>query len=223
MSGEAIGQTALFKKEGVMKKLFLVLTLLFLASPVGAQTTTKSFIVSAVVPATSSIGITVNRVNSQTNQWSAVNSTNLSFGNLGLNSVLGTYFANDYFSIDVAPTGAAPDYQTTVTYTEGSNPNQPRNGLGAKATLTFLKATGQGQDTVETPLSSHGPKRLLRSLNGETILSRETSPGWLRCYLGLVTMDPNALIPDPVGAEPFNVGDRPGEFSGTLTITSTIL
>lgn len=42
-------------------------------------------------------------------------------------------------------------------------------------------------------------------------------------YLGIVTKDPAAAIPDPASGELFTNADKPGTYDGTLLISATAL
>ena len=106
----------------------------------------------------------------------------------------------------------------TLSYTEGANPNNPGHGLGWKSTATFTKVVG----STETSLSSHGPKKMLKDLSGEHVLPSEVSGGFLRVYLGIVSKDPTAPIPDPAASEVFTNADHAGAYDGSLVITATV-
>lgn len=190
--------------------------------PVQAATTSTTFIISADVLASSSVGITVNSIDTGSNVWTKVNSTNLSFGSLVLIPSAGIYLPNHFFVIDAAPTGAVNDMQMTYAYQEGSNPNGAGHGLGWKSTATFVKTTGSGNTTTDQILTGHG-KKLLKDVVNETITSNETQGGWWRCYLGIVAKDPAANPPDPIQAEPFTASDKPGSYNGQLVVTATVL
>lgn len=206
-----------------MKKLSLVVFILLLISGKAfAQSTSKSFIVSATVPKATSVGININRVDAGSSQWTPVTSMSLSFDPLTLNPQFGTYLPNHYFVGDIAPIGGAADMSTTFDYLPGSTPAGQAKSLGDKTTITFMKASGSGTDTQETALTSHGPKKTLKNVSGETITGSETQSGWLRFYLGMVTKDPKAVFPDPEDSEPMTIADMPGVYTETLRITTTI-
>ncbi len=195
--------------------------LLYSISPSFAQSV-KTFTLSASVPPATSIAINAFSVNSTgTPIFTAVNGLALSFGSLTFNATNGIYLPDHYFVVDLASQGGAGTPNVTLTYTEGANPNSSTggNGLGKKATATFVKVAG----TTETGLTGHGPKKLLSDLSsGENIAASEITGGFLRVYLGIVTGDPNASFPDPSGAEVFSNADSGGTYDGTLLVSATL-
>src|SRR3989338_8556101 len=198
---------------------FFILSLL-LAAPAIAQTTTKSFTVSATVPAAASIGINAFSVNSSTNIFTPITGTFLNFNPLNLDPVSNIYLPNHFWVIDISGQGGAVgNMSTTFEFRPGLTPNVNGHGIGHKTTLTFVKVTSVG----EGGLIAHGTKQRVVDITGETILGSETSGGFLRCYLGIVTMDPNAVYTDPNNAEVFSNADAPGNYDGILLISSTLL
>jgi len=192
-----------------------------------ASADTKSYTVSATIPAATSAGIqafsaagaapagpTATGVNFNT----AVNGSTLSFDPVTYRDNIGIYLPDHYFFIDVGPQAGSANVDVTVSYVEGANPNSPSHGLGWKATIVFVKIVG----TTETFMSSHGPKKMLKDLSGEHVTAAELSGGgFLRMYMGFVTKDPAAAIPDPAASEVFSAADRAGAYSGSLVITAT--
>ncbi|MCA9405424.1 MAG: hypothetical protein KC684_02720 [Candidatus Omnitrophica bacterium] len=205
-----------------MKKFALVLMLLtgmvVSGQSVQAQTNDSAdFVVSIDIPIATSISIIATPVNAQSGQFGSP-VTALDFNPVTLNQSLGVFFPDHYFAIDVGTSGGAGTPGVTVTYQEGSNPNSPNNGLGWKSTMTFVRV----ETNAEVPLAGHGPKKLLKDLAGETVAPAELTGGFLRMYVGLATLDPNATIPDPAGAEVFSLGDAGGSYDGLLTISATV-
>ena len=93
--------------------------------------------------------------------------------------------------------------------------------LGFKSTATFVKITGPSNAQVENPLTTHGPKKLLKSITaGENITSGEINGGFLRVYVGIYPGADAAI--DAAGGEPFTNGDKSGSYQGTLTVSATI-
>ncbi|MCA9399528.1 MAG: hypothetical protein KC684_04660 [Candidatus Omnitrophica bacterium] len=210
-----------------MKKIALAMMLLAgvaLSAPsVHAQVSdSENFVVSATIPLASAINIVAVEVDGQTGQFGNT-VTALNFDPMVLDTGLGVFFPDHFFAIDIGTSGGAGTPSVTVTYTEGSNPNSPGNGLGWKSTLTFVQVTGLEPNQVETPLAAHGPKKLMKDLSGETVSSAEIAGGFLRMYAGIFTGDPNATIPEPANGEVFSLGDNAGSYSGTLTISATVV
>ncbi len=180
-----------------------------------ASAATTSFLVSASVPAATGVTISASSVNATTNAFTPVTGTNLNFNPLTFDAVNGIYLPDHFFAIDIGTTGGAGTADTTVTYTEGVNPNGTTNGLGWHAAATFVRVEG----ATEVPLTTHGPKKLLKDLASEHITPAESAGGYLRIYTGLVTGDAST----PAGGIPFTNGDQPGAYNGTLVVTATVL
>ena len=201
-----------------MKKFFYLLTaaaVMLVAQgtgPAGAATT--SFVVSASVPAATGVSIVASQVNSTTNAFTPVAGTNLSFDPLTFNTTNNIYLPNHFFAIDIGVTGGAGAPNTTVTYTEGLNPNGAGKGLGWHSAATFVRVEG----ATEVPLTTHGPKKLLKDLSSENITVAESTGGFLRVYAGILTGDATT----PAGGIPFSNADKPGAYNGTLVVTATV-
>jgi hypothetical protein len=176
------------------------------------------------------LAITVNRVSYSSSAKSlsklaagatAVSSASvnnmLSMDPMTFNTAAQAWFPDHYFTIDTGAPSGFSNMDVVMTYAEGANPNGAGHGLGWKTTATFVKVVG----TTETALSMHGPKKMLKDLNGEHILSAETAGAYLRMYVGVVTKDATAAYPDPAQSELFTNADAAGTYSGTLTITAT--
>ena len=200
------------------KRIFINMTAIFVvfmfATQSFALTGTKTFTVSASVPAATGIVINASKVDSTSNQFTLLTGTALSFNPMTFNSVNSIYLPGHYFAIDVGSAGGAGIPDVTVTYTEGTNPNNPGHGLGWKTTATFVKVVG----TTETQLASHGPKKLLKDLSNEQIGFIEVVGGFLRIYVGIIPGGTNV----PAGGEPFTNSDNPGTYEGTLFISATV-
>lgn len=204
-----------------MNKILALLTLLFALMVLTAHA--ETFNVSATVPKATSIAITVNKVNSATNQFTPLTGSLLSFDPLTLDPVNGIYLPGHYFAIDINAVNGAGEVQTTLTFEQDATPNTNGHGLGWKSSATMMKVTGSGVNTTDHPLTSHGPKKLLKDLQGEQITPQETEGGWTRIYLGILSKDPNATFPDPGEGEVFSNADKAGTYSGRLIISGTVL
>ncbi len=198
--------------------------LLFQAMPVWAASTT--FTVSATVPAASGINMTVSSVNSSSGAFTTepAGTTALSFDPMTFNTTNNIYVPNHYFAVDVSVSGGSGSPDTTVTYSEGANPNGggSSNGLGVKSTATFAKETPNGSGgTTETLLTAHGPKKRMIDLNGEHVAFTEVSGGFLRMYLGVWTGTTVAPA-DPSNGQPFSNADVAGQYTGSLLVTAVV-
>lgn len=205
------------------RKIFIsmILPALFLlgASDSMALTSSTEFVVSATVPSATGISITATQVDSATDTFGAqVNELN--FDPMTFNALNSIWLPDHYFAVDVGSTGGAGSPDVVVTYGNEASPAGQIKGLGFKSTATFVKITGPEGSQTETPLVTHGPKKLLASLAGENITSAELATGFLRTYVGIFPGDDAAILAD--GGEPFTNADMPGLYQGTLTFTATI-
>jgi hypothetical protein len=205
----------------ILSGLFLV----FQALPVWAVSTT--YTVSATVPVATGISMTVSSVNSTTNAFTTEppGTTNLSFDTMTFDPTNHIYIPDHYFALDIGVTGGSGSPDTTVSYTEGANPNSSSatdtNGMGHKATATFAKEVTSGSSTTETLLTAHGPKKRLIDLSGEHVTFSEVSGGFLRIYLGVWTGSTTNPA-DPTNGEPFSNADTAGLYNGSLLVTAVV-
>jgi hypothetical protein len=135
------------------------------------------------------------------------------------------FLSDHFYSIDIGYTYApgTPITQVTVNYNDVSAPQA--HGLGYKTTATFVKKFilpdgSEKGEAIPGDLMPGLGKMLLKDVS-EGILLSDISPGWLRIYVGLVTKDPSADLPEPPLAEVFSPGDVAGSYTGTLVISST--
>jgi len=200
--------------------------LLISQSAMAQLTSPQTFTVSAAVPLSTSVGITVNSVNSSGSPvFTPVSGTALSFGTLTFTTTnnINIYLPNHYFTLDIAATNGAGAPDTSVTYTEGLNPNGATNGLGFKSVATFAKEvfTSSSTPPTESFLTVHGPKKRLIDLSGEHVAFTEVAGGWLRIYVGIWTGS-TAAPADPSNGQPFSNSDAPGTYTGALLVTATV-
>ena len=210
------------------KFMVSVLTFGFILGSVGnsfAVIGTQTFTVSATVPLPSGVSIAATSINSTSSVRTAVSGTALSFDPLTFNTTNQIWLPDHYYAIDIGPGGGPGATSAVVSYTEGTNPNSAiaAHGLGWKSTATFFKVSGSGASTVEASLSAHGPKKMLKDLVNENVTTAELTGGTLRMYVGIVTKDPTAVIPDPAASEVISNADRSGTYTGSLLITATVV
>jgi hypothetical protein len=202
-------------------RVFLAGALILGTIPTGmAATGSQTYTVSATVPAATSVSINASKVNSTTNVFTPVTGTALSFDPLRFDTTNQIFMPEHYFAISAGPANGGGNTDVTVSYAEGSNPNAVAggsgHGLGWKTSATFVKVEG----ATETPLSSHGPKKLLKSLSSERITSTELGSGVFRMYVGVVT---NPTAPgEPAGAEVISGADKTGSYTGSLVVSATV-
>lgn len=174
----------------------------------------QTYTLSASVPLATGVTFTASSVDAATNTFTPVTGTALSFDPMTFDTTNQIWLPNHYFAIDISASGGAGSTDATFTYTEGTNPNSPGNGLGWKSSATFVRVNG----TTETPLA-HGTsgKMLLKDLSGEHITPAELQGGRLRTYLGINTGDATT----PATGEVFSNADGAGNYTGTLLISVT--
>lgn len=209
-----------------MKKLLLTMFVLFAANvPAWAVVTTRTFSLTANIPAATGSQISASSVSASTGAFTLLAPTvsTLSFNTgatIPFSQSLGIYTPAQFFAIDIAGAGGAGNPDVTFTYSGDTKPAGQANGLGVKATATFLKVTGAQGSQTET-LLANGKKRLI-DLSGESVLKTAYQGGFLRVYVGIVTKDPTATPLDPANSEPFTNADAPGAYSGTLLVSATV-
>ncbi len=132
------------------------------------------------------------------------------------------YLGDVYYAVDVWPYGAGA-LNVTLSYTDDDNPNGVPNdgsGLGVHAIGTPVSNDNSGTpddytDDIETDI---GTRAILANI-AQTVYAADilANGQYLRFYVGLSTGNP--LESEPAGAIPFNPGDTPGNYTGTLTMT----
>ena len=209
-----------------MKKvLSLALGGVFILCQAGTGLAATAFQVSATVPLATGISIVVDSVNSTgTPVFTPVAGTALSFdagAGMTLNTTYNILMPAVYYALNIAASGGAGLPDTTVTYTEGTNPNSGSatlGGLGTKSTATFAQELG----SVET-ITALGKKRLidLTGTVGHEPYTALSHGSYLRVYVGIWTGSTTVPV-DPVNGQPFTYGDAPGTYTGTLTVSATV-
>ena len=186
-----------------------------------AQSASVPFTVSATIPAATGVNIVATQVNASDNKFGQQVSA-LDFDPMTLNTKFGVFFPDHYFAIDVGASGGAGNPNVTVSYTEGAKPVGQVNGLGFKTQATFVKITGgpAPEDQVETALAAHPKQPLKELIGGEIVSASEIAGGFLRLYVGVISGDDAAVT--ALGGEPFTLADRPGPYTGTLTVSATL-
>ena len=206
-------------------RLSLILGGLFLLGQAGTGWASTAFTVSATVPTANGINLVVDQVNATgTPVFSPVTGTALSFDQAGgmiFNSTNNIYLPSVYYALNISAAGGGGLPDTTVTYTEGTNPNSgsaTQGGLGQKTTATFAQELG----SVET-ITALGKKRLmdLTGTVGHEPYTALSSGSYLRIYVGVWTGSTTAPA-DPSNGQPFSNTDAPGQYTGTLTVSATV-
>ena len=178
--------------------------------------------VSASVPSATGLQLTVTPINATSGVLgtSSTTATTIPFGVLTFNTTNNIYLPVNYYSVLVGTTGGSGTPIVNVTYTEGTNPNNPgtnTNGLGTKATATFVTVAG----STET-VSSLGKKRLIDLTGTAGELSTIPTGSAEKVYVGIWTGSTVAPA-DPTNGTPFSNTDIGGTYTGTLTFTVVTL
>jgi hypothetical protein len=211
-------------KGKMMKtKLSLILGGMFLLCQAGTVWASTAFTVSATVPLATGISIVVDSVNATgTPVFTQISGAALSF-DAGAGMTLNTnniYTPSVYYALNITTTGGAGVPDTTVTYAEGANPNGTSStqlGLGNKSVITFTGEPGELSTT-------YGKKRLIDLVSPVHVpytYLNSLGASYLRLYVGVWTGSTTAPA-DPANGQPFSNADAPGQYTGTLTVTSVV-
>jgi len=137
--------------------------------------------------------------------------TNLAFTTT-LNTTYNTFLGNEYYAINVQPIGGAGNVNVKVNYVEGAMPSGQSSGLGSRATVAAVAVNSA------TNAEANLMKKSLLGSNNQTVLASALPTGnYMRFYLGLANGQEDAAL----GVVPFTTGDKPGTYSGTLTLTAS--
>ena len=207
-----------------MKKL-LVLTALAVAV-LGKVAFAADFPITAKIPAATTVNFIVSEVTpGPTPVFVSHPSFNLDFSTAGTgmsyDAANGIWVGSRFFAIDLATvdgTGTpAPGTFGSISFAYAGQvvpAGQPATeGLNKRATLTAVRVNA---DETETSLRKGAVGNTFTSLT-----NADVAGGFLRVYVGLATGETGANeIP---GSVPFTNGDKPGTYTGTLTITATLI
>ncbi|MBF0532930.1 MAG: hypothetical protein HQL23_07540 [Candidatus Omnitrophica bacterium] len=203
----------------------LAVGLLFAASAAEAVNvasgTSVIFPTNATIPAATGVNVVATQVNASNNQFGQV-VTSLNFdtaGSLTFVPTTGNWLSQQFFAIDIGVAGGGANVGVVTKYTEGTLPSGQTHGLGYKATADFRKVTTAGVTQSETALAA-GKKVLKDVAAGITTQPAELSGGFFRLYLAI--FDGADASIKAAGGETFTNADRPGTYTGTLTVTATL-
>ena len=211
-----------------MKKL-LVLTALAVAV-LGKVAFAADFPITAKIPAATTVNFIVSEVTpGPTPVFVAHPSFNLDFSTAGTgmsyDTANGIWVGSRFFAIDLATvdgTGTpAPGTFGSISFGYAGQvvpAGQPATeGLNKRATLTAVRVNS---DASETQLRNGAVGNTFAALTNADVVG-----GFLRVYVGLATGETTGTPPVPVvpGSVPFTNGDKPGTYTGTLTITATLI
>lgn len=210
-----------------LKTLLLALVVVLIGSSM-AFAASATFNISASIPDAVDVRFTTSRVvNGPPISFTVIGtgSQALDFGTLEWKSGPGLFLPNHYFAIDVgavdvAGNPAPGNYTfTTMSYSEGELPPGATIGLGKRGTLSAVKVTGATGSQTETTISN----RFLVDVSAATAPTpAQYAGGFLRLYVGIYSGSPviNSATP---GVGPFTTADVSGDYTGTLSLTATLL
>lgn len=214
-----------------MKKLcLLVLTVAIFALVAIGQVSSEDFIIEVDIPQADSANFLVWKLvagqpfPANPEQSNTLNfTTTLTQFQDGASAFLG----DNFYAIDVFPTGGAGLLNVNVTYADTQNQNGSLNdgtGIGGKGIATVVRAPIEidSQNPAffdEAQLSRTLLQDVPAIIFASDIEDPQARASFMRMYVGLATGDPAATPPEPVGAVPFNLADQPGLYSGLLTLT----
>jgi len=192
-----------------MKKILAVaISILTMLATTGSA---EDFNVSVDIPAANSANFIVFKVTDPNNfPKDPIATANLAFTTT-LNTQYNTFLGNEYYAINVQPTGGAGNVSLLFFYWEGAMPAGQTNGLGGKATVSVsaVNPATNGETSVY--------KRSLNDCRFTTVRESAIPSGqYMRVYIGLANGQEDAAL----GVTPFTTGDKPGDYSGTLMITA---
>lgn len=211
-----------------MKKwfIFLVTGVLMLGLAQFVYAGTATLAITASVPSANDVGFFVSRVTGVAPNvvfaTPILGSQTLDFGTLTFAPGPGIFLSDHFYAIDVGavntattpPSPAAGLVGTvSVTYVDGLV-----RGIGNKAIATYVKVTGAPGSQTEAIFARH----TLLASNGGNISPTSFSGGFLRIYVGINTGEIFAQFPVETTGSPFTTGDAPGQYTGTLTLSSTL-
>ncbi|MCB9757895.1 MAG: hypothetical protein H6753_05685 [Candidatus Omnitrophica bacterium] len=213
-----------------MKKLFL-LTVLAVALSASAAFA-AAFPITATIPAATTVNFIVSEVTPPATAggnpvFASYPSLNLNFATAGqgmkYDTKNGIWTGDRFFAIDLAPVTAggvpAPGTYGSISFSYAANVvpagQAATEGLNKRATLTAVKVVG----TTETQLRNGAMGNTFSSLS-----NADVAGGFLRVYVGLATGETTTGgAPVVPGSVPFTNADKPGTYTGTLTITATLV
>lgn len=216
-----------------MKKIIVSLLILLLSNVVYADV--GVFPIQATLPAATQVKFLIADVtpgNPPTFSAHQIGNNTLSFdaANVGMqfSSTTGAWTGKKFFAIDLSPSDGtgnpAPANYGSVAFVYGNNTvpagQVADEGLNKRGTITVVKVVGaQGSQTEQALISA----RAIGVGSIPSVTSAQASGGFLRIYVGLSTGEQNNGVPVASNSVPFTNADKPGTYTGTLTITATLL
>ena len=213
-----------------MKKLLIAFLFLLMPIVAFAQTSTSGvFPIQLTLPAATTVKFVVSEVTPGAQPVFTEHVGNfLNFDGAGVGAKYlsgpGIWVADHFWAIDVAPTDAAgtpaPGNYGSISFAYSAQvvpTGQPMDeGLNNRATLVAVKVIGATGSQTEAPL-----RKGALGANVASLTNSDVAGGFLRVYVGSATGETGAN--EIVGTKPFTNSDKPGIYTGTLTITATLI
>ncbi|MDP1853857.1 MAG: hypothetical protein Q8L26_06635 [Candidatus Omnitrophota bacterium] len=198
----------------------MVLTLCAVSFAAVSQTINVTATVQSV---SSSLSVGISKVTVGTggaaDTWLALPALSpMAFGTLVYDTVNKIFVPSPaiYYAVDI---GVTDNTGTVWTLTQtGTSIANGINNLNNNINATFVKVTGSGTSTTDTPLTG-GAVSYAAAMTGKAYTKTAISPGWMRIYYGIGTGNP--LKPDNTGVVPVGADKQAGLYSGVVTITLT--
>ncbi|MCK5014954.1 MAG: hypothetical protein KAS66_14170 [Candidatus Omnitrophica bacterium] len=209
--------------------LMLVATLIFTPLSIAQVTDEASFDITVDVPPATGINIVAVQVIGSSFGTTPVTAFDFGFVSGDFNTGLGIWLPAHSYAIDVGVTGGGGTTDITMTYVEGNSPlNQPSDKtMGYKTVATFFTVTGgpapADQTTTLLSVPGLGSKTLLKNLigTGAGISGLSLNGGFFRSLIGIYPGDDTTINTD--GGTPFTNSDLSGSYTGTLTVSATVI
>ena len=166
----------------------------------------QPMIISANVPNSSSVNVTLTQVNASNDVW-IQEVEDILFGTLSFSPTNGIFTSPYYYAADCGVSGGG-GWTIQHTVTGADMLGTGNNSLGDNIIVTFVRQIDSVND-VEID------KVAIRNAN-TTIPSTQVLPGWLRIYYGIATTT-NATI----GVGPITSSETARLYQGTVEITLT--
>ncbi len=202
------------KKLGL--NLFALFAILGLTASIASAQSSETFTVQAEILPSNGATFSVSKVTpGNPDQFQSVNTTDLDFGVLTLNTNLGIFLPSFFWVIDVAPNGAGnPDID--IEYLDTGAPAGAIATLGQRGTISFAEVIPQPNNQPDQVNVIKGES--LAEADGDSIDETQFAAGFARISVSTATGDPNL---QEGTAQPFTALDKDGVYNGQLKITTT--
>jgi len=195
---------------------FTLLGVLVLMPAIASAQSSESFTVQAEILPSNGASFSVSRViPGDPDDFQSVNTTDLDFGVLTLNTELGIFLPAFFWVIDVGPNGAGnPDIE--IEYLDTGSPAGAIATLGQRGTISFSEVIPQPNNAPDQVNFIKGES--LAEANGDSVDETQFANGFVRISVATATGDPKL---QEGTAKPFTTLDKDGIYNGSLKVTAT--